>query len=186
VFHWSRYVLFDANIVFSRLEYFPSKIDRPLVVKRKWTDRHASHATDILDHCRRYTFGEHEMPFANKRADDARGVEAARVVDHDRRFANSTHVIERGGERLAAGLLTENDFDEHHAIDRREEVDTDEPCRVLKLGSERRDRQGRRVGPENRIVTDHCLNFFNHVGFYLAIFEHGLDDEIAILQCSVV
>ena len=52
-------------------------------------DRHAGHAADILDHRRRHAFGQHQMAFADIGADHARGVEAARVVDDDRRLADA-------------------------------------------------------------------------------------------------
>ena len=39
------------------------------------------------------------------------------------------HVIERRGQSLVAGLFAENDFDQHHAVDRREEMDADEAGR---------------------------------------------------------
>ena len=40
-------------------------------------DRHAGDAPDILDHCRRDAFHQHQMAFADIGADHARGVEAA-------------------------------------------------------------------------------------------------------------
>jgi hypothetical protein len=118
-----------AQIGFGRFQDFPGEIDRDLVIERERADRHAGHAADILDHRRRHAFRQHQMAFADVSADHARGVEAARIVDDNRRLADRAHVIERGGERLVAGLLAENDLDQHHAIDRREEMDADEACR---------------------------------------------------------
>ena len=115
-----------AEIGFGRLQDFPGEIDGDLVVERQRSDRHAGHAADILDHRRRHAFGQHQMAFADIGADHARGIEAARIVDHDRRLADGAHVIERRRERRVAGLLAENDLDQHHAVDRREEMDADE------------------------------------------------------------
>jgi hypothetical protein len=84
------------------------QIDRYLVVERERADRHASHAADILDHRRRHAFTEHQMAFADVSADHARGVEAAAVVHHNRRLADGAHVIERGGQRLVAGIFAED------------------------------------------------------------------------------
>ena len=84
---------------------------------------------DILDHRRRHAFGQHQMAFADIGADHPRGVEAARIVDDDRRLADGAHVIERDGERRVAGLLAHDDLDQHHALDRREKMDADEARR---------------------------------------------------------
>ena len=58
-------------------------------------DRHAGHAAEILDHRGRHAFGQHQVAFAQIGADHARGVEAARIVDHDRGLADRAHIVER-------------------------------------------------------------------------------------------
>ena len=76
---------------------------------------------------------QHQMAFANVVPTRAIGVEAAGIVDHDRRLPDLAHVVERGRERLVAGLLAEDDLDQHHPLDRREEMDADEIRRSLSL-----------------------------------------------------
>ena len=44
----------------------------------------------------------------------------------------------RDGERLVAGLLAEDDLDQHHLVDRREEVDADEVLRPRRVLGQRR------------------------------------------------
>ena len=64
------------------------------------------------------------------------GVEATAVVDDDGRLLDGAHVVERNGERLVAGVLAENDLDQHHAVDRREKVDADEARLILEVGGQ--------------------------------------------------
>ena len=141
-----------AEIGFGRL----ARSSRPrssadLVVERERADRHAGHARDVLDHRRRHALQQHQVAFAHVVEHAAIGVEAARVVDHDRRLADRAHEIERRRERRVAGFLAEDDLDQHHALDRREEMNADEaaPDRLNSVG-ERRDRQRRGVGGEDR------------------------------------
>jgi hypothetical protein len=94
-----------AEIGLGRLDDLPGEIDRHLVVQRQRADRHAGHAADVLDHRRRHALGQHQMAFAQVGADHARGVEAARVVDHDRRLADGADEIERRRQRRVAGFL---------------------------------------------------------------------------------
>ena len=145
-----------------------AEIERGLVVERQRADRHAGHARGVLDHRRRNALLQHQVAFLDVIEHAAVGVEAARVVDDDRRLADGADVIERDRQRLVAGFLAENDFGQHHDRHRREEMDADETLRVLELGGERGDRQRRGVGGEDRVVGNHRLDFRDHVGLYLS------------------
>ena len=81
------------------------------------------------------------MAFAQVSADHARGVEAARVVDDDRRLPNGADEIECHRQRRVTGFLADDELDQHHALDRRKEVDADELRGILGAFRQRRDRQ---------------------------------------------
>ncbi len=95
-------------------------------------------------------------------------------------------VIERGGQRHLAGVLTDNDFHQHHLLDRREEMDTDELRLILPLLGQRVDRQRRGVGRKDRVRPQQRLRLGIGLRLDVTIFEHRLDDEIAILDRVVV
>ena len=115
-----------AEVGLRRLEDFPGEVDADLVGQRQRPDRHAGGTRHVLDHRRRNAFGEHPVPFEQIRHHAAVGVEAAEVVDDDRRLPDGAHIVERQRQRLVAGLLAHDDLDQHHPVHRREEVDADE------------------------------------------------------------
>jgi hypothetical protein len=57
---------------------------------------------------------------------------------------------------------------------------------VLELLGQRRDRQRRGVGGEDRVLADHRLRLGDGLGLDLAVLEHRLDDEVAVLERGVV
>ena len=126
------------------------------------------------------------MPLADIGADHPRGEEPARIVDHDRRLADRPHVIERHRKRLLAGLLAQNDLDQHHLLDRREEVNADELRRPLGFLGERGDRQGRRIGPEHHAGADRGLGPGDGLGLDGAVLEHRFDHEITAAELAVI
>ena len=65
-------------------------------------------------------------------------------------------------------------------------MNADETRRGLERRRQRGDRQGRRVGAEDRVFADHGLRLGDRLFLDLAILEHRLDDKIAIRQCRVV
>ena len=65
-------------------------------------------------------------------------------------------------------------------------MDADEPALVLELFGQRVDRQGRGVGGKDRIGLQQRLRLGIGFRFHLAVLEHRFDDEIAILQDTVV
>src|SRR5215813_6268050 len=89
------------------------------------------------------------MALADIGADYAGGIEAACVVDDNGRLADHTYVIERGRERHFARFFAEDDLDQHHALDRRKEMDAYEISWPFRHLRERADRQGRGVGAED-------------------------------------
>ena len=175
-----------AEIGFHGLEDFPAEIERHLVVEREWPDRHARHARDILDHGRRHTLHQHQMAFADVIEHAAVGIEAARIVDHDRRLADGAHIVERDRERGIAGLFAKDDLDQHHALDRREEMHADEVRGAPGGFRERGDRQRRGVGGEHHVLADDSLRLGDGLGLDITVLEHRLDHEIATFQRAVV
>jgi hypothetical protein len=125
------------------------------------------------------------VAFADIGADHTRGIEAARVIDHNRRLLERTHIVERCRERRIAGRLADDDFDQHHSLNRREEMNADKARRIADRRRERSDRERRGVRGQDGIGAHggprHCIGF----GLHLPVLEHGLDDEIAILESGV-
>src|SRR6202035_4739748 len=128
----------------------------------------------------------HFQAFGGETQDAAVGEEAAGVIYHNRRLADHAHVIQRGGERDVAGVLADDDFHQHHLLDRREEMDADELALVLELFRQRIDRQGRGVGGKDRVALQQRLRLGIGFGLYFPVLEYGFDDQIAILQGIVV
>ena len=162
------------------------EVDRHFVVERQRADRHAGHLGGILDHRRRHAFDQHVIGFVDIAEDAAVDVEAARVVDDDRRLLDRGDEIERHGQRLVAGLLAEDDFRQHHLLDRREEVDADELGRALRVLRKAGDRQGRGVGGEDGVFGSTASTFSITSFLTCAVLEHGLDDELDVLQVVII
>ena len=139
----------------------------------------------VLDQRRVDALLQHRHALVHEGAEAAAGVEAAAVVDDDRRLAQLPDVVERAGERVVAGLLAEDDLDQRHLVDRREEVDADELRRALRGLREARDRQRRGVAREHRVLRDHGLGLRGDVGLDLAVLEHRLDDEVGAREVVV-
>ena len=107
-----------ADVGFSRLQNFQREVDGDFVVERQRSDRHAGHLADVLDHRRWHAFQQHLVTFADVAQHATIGEEAARVIDDDWRLLDLADVIERGGERHVAGVLADDDFHQHHLLDR--------------------------------------------------------------------
>ncbi len=120
-----------AEVGFGRLHHLEAEVERDFVGQRERADRHAGHLGAVLDHRRRHAFEEHLVAFGDVAADAAVGVEAAEVIDDNRRLADDADIVERGRQRRIFGILAEDDLDQHHPLDRREEVDADEAALVL-------------------------------------------------------
>ena len=87
-------------------------------------------ARRLLDRRRRDALGEHRDALVDERPDHARGEEAARVVDDDRRLADLLGDVERAVERLVGGLLALDDLQQRHLVHGGEEVQADEVGRA--------------------------------------------------------
>ena len=120
-----------AEILLGRQQDFPAEIDADFVVERQRPDRHARHFGGVLDHRRRHALHQHQMALADVIADAAIGVEAAAIVDDDRRLLDCAHEVHRHRQRLRSGLLAHDDLDQHHPVDRREEMHADEILGLL-------------------------------------------------------
>jgi hypothetical protein len=126
------------------------------------------------------------MAFGDVGHDDARGVEAARIVDHDGDFADLADVVEGPGERRRRGVAAEDDLDQLHLVDGREEVDADEAVGAVM------DSASPVIGKvevlEARMAPGCELAFGprQDLGLQVAVLEHRFDDEVARLQPVVV
>jgi hypothetical protein len=107
-----------------------AEIDRGLVDELQRPEREAELAGGVLDQRRRHALGHHAHALVDVGNDAAVGVEEPGVVDDDRRLADLAHEVERLGDGAVAGLAAADDLDQHHLVDRREEVDADEPLRA--------------------------------------------------------
>ena len=73
---------------------------------------------DILDDRRLDAFGQHFHAFLGVGAEAARRVEAAMVVDHDRRLTDFEDIVDRLGEGFLSGFLAHDDLDQTHPLNR--------------------------------------------------------------------
>ena len=164
----------------------PGEIERDLVVERQRPDRHAGHARGILDHRRRHAFEQHQMAFADVIADAAVGVEAARIVDDDRRLLDRAHEVERGRERAVAGLLP---MMISTSIIR---STGEKKWMPMKFAGRSKFSASDVIGSvdvlEAKIASGPitACGLLRRLGLDVAVLEHRLDDEIAALQRGVV
>ena len=148
--------------------------------------RHAGHAADVVDQGGGIALFQHGHALGDIGAEAARGVEAAAVVDDDRGLLDLHHIVERLRDRRLAGLLAEDDLDQHHLVDGREEVDADEVLGPHAGLGQAGDRQGRGVGAEHGTGGQLGLGAFGDIGLDLAVLEHRLDDQVRALDQVVV
>ena len=148
--------------------------------------RHAGHAADIVDQGGGIALFQHRHTLGDIGAEAARGVESAAVVDDDRGLLDLHDVVQRPGDRRLAGLLAEDDLDQHHLVDGREEVDADEVLGPDAGLGQAGDRQGRGVGAEHGTGGQLGLGALRHIRLDLAVLEHGLDDQVRALDQVIV
>ena len=175
-----------AELRLGRPHDLEAEIERHLVVEGERPDRHAGHPGDVLDHRRGHTLGEHLVALADVGEHAAVGEEAAGIVDDDAGLLDRPHVVEGGGDGAVAGLVAADDLHEQHLLHRREEVDADELLGPLRSLGEARDRQGRGVGGEDRVLRQRRLDLCDHLGLHLRVLEHRLDDEVAVRERGIV
>ncbi len=132
-----------------------------------------------LDGVRAHALGEHRHALVDHEADDPRGVEAAAVVDDDRRLADLLDDVVGLGQRDVGGLLALDDLDQRHLVDGAEEVQADEVLRAVDAGGELGDRQRGGVGAEQRVGVHVLGDLGEHLVLERGVLEDGLDDEVA-------
>ena len=109
-------------------------------------DGHADLPRRPLDGDGVHAVHDQRLAFVEIGAEDARGEEAAAVIDHDWDLADALHVVIGLAQRVFAGLLAHDDLDQLHLVDGREEMDADEALRLRAGFGEDGDRQGGGVG----------------------------------------
>ena len=65
-------------------------------------------------------------------------------------------------------------------------MDADEVFWFCRSFGQACDGQGGCVGPKNAALYKFRLRFFSYIGFDVAAFKHGLDDEVAAFQIVIV
>ncbi len=132
----------------------------------------------LLDRRRGDALGQHRDALVDERPDHARGEEAARVVDQDRRLADLLGHVQRAVDRLVGGLLALDDLQQRHLVHRAEEVQADESRRIADVLGQLGDRQGRGVGAEQRALGQMRLDLGVHLGLDGRVLEDGLDHQV--------
>ena len=165
---------------------FQHRVDADRVRNFKRAHRHACHATYILDDRRRNAFGQHRHALFRIGAEHAAGVEAAEIVHRHRCLFDFQHIVHRLRERFLGRLLAHDDLDQTHALDRREEVDTDEVGGALRSLCEARDRKCRRVCAHYGVFAEILLDLRSHLRLEFDILEHGLDNDVRALDERIV
>ena len=163
-----------------------AQFDGDFVRHSKRTHRHASVPRNVFDERRLHALSQHVDAFATEYTKYATGVETTTIVDHDGCFANLLNVIQRLGGCDIRGFLAENDFNQRHFVDRREKVNANKLLGPFGRLCKSRDRQGRRIRSEDRIIGHDGLCFRRNVRLDCSIFEHSLDDQLAIPQVFIV
>ena len=94
------------------------QFQRDFIQNRKRSHRHAGLDCDVFDHRGGDAFTEQRHPLIDEAAEDAAGVEAARVVDHDRRLAELQDEVVGACQRLIRCEPSADDFDQLHLVHR--------------------------------------------------------------------
>ena len=139
-----------------------------------------------LEGLRVHALGEHRQALVDHEADDARGVEAAAVVDDDRRLADLLDDVVRLRQRLLRRLLALDDLDERHLVDGAEEVQPDEVGRSVDAGRQLGDRQGRGVRAQQRVRVHVRRHLGEDLVLEARVLEDRLDDEVAAREVGRV
>src|SRR6266850_7170223 len=164
---------------------FRSDVDPHLVEELHRSDREPEldqRPIDVLD---RGPFVEEERSLVRVRREDARGVEAGTVVDHDHGLADLLPQRDRRRHRLRARAPPADDLQQRHPLDRREEVHPHHLVGALGAFGDEADRDRRGVRGEDR-VGRLALQVAQHRLLYGKILEHRLDHHVGGLHPAVV
>ena len=175
-----------AEISFGLPSHAHGEIESDLVLHGQRPDRHAQHARRVLDQGRRHALADHGDALVHVATEKATGEEAARIIDDDRRLAQSLHEIECPCERRIGGFLAADDLDQGHAIDRREKMQANEILGALGVARKPGDRQRRGIGSQHRIGTQNLVDCSDDLRLDVAILEHRFDHELRTTQRRVV
>ena len=162
-----------------RLGNLHAQIDRGFIDQLQRPQRHAHQLCGIFNQRRFHTFGDHADAFVDIGNDAAVGVEEAGIVDDDGRLADLAHEIQRLCHCAIPRGLAPDDLDQHHLVDRREEMDADELLGPLAGLGQTTDRQGRGIGGKDAVGSNGGLDAGRHLGLHLGVFEHRFHDQVA-------
>ena len=168
------------------VQHVDGQRQRGLVQHRQRAHRQADLHGGVLDHRRRNALAQHGRAFHHVRAEGAAGVEAPRIVHHDRQLAQRLHVVVGACHGLVVGLPAADDLHQLHLVHRAEEVDADKLLRPAAGLGQPADGQGGGVAGKEAALGQHGFGFLRDLRLQLALLEHGLDDEIAPLQRGCV
>jgi hypothetical protein len=104
--------------------------------------------------------------------------EAGKVARLGGRLAKLAGELHDRRRRLVRRLEPTDDFDQPHHGHRVEEVHADHPVRSAGGGGQRRDRDGRRVGGQERLAGESLVCAPEHVFLHRGVLDHRLDHQL--------
>jgi hypothetical protein len=107
------------------------------------------------------------------------GDESDPVPGADRNSPQGSRDLGREGERLLRGLIPGDDLDQPHHRRRVEEVHPADPLRAIRAGGDRGDREGRRVGRQDRPWPADGGESREQAALELEVLGRRLDHELA-------
>ena len=90
-----------------------------------------------------------------------------------------------GGQHVLGGFLAAHHFQQLHHVGRAEEVHADHVLRTLGEGGDLVDVERRGVGGQDGAGLGDAVELLEHLFLDAQFLEHGLDDEVGVLQVVV-
>src|ERR1044071_7577726 len=99
-------------------------------------------------------------------AEDTRSIEANTIIDYDRCLAVAFGHFNHSSHGFGRSLLSYDDLNERHLMNRREEVHAEEAIRPLGYLRKISDRDHGSVGSEYSSLRHHGFRLFDHLMLY--------------------
>src|SRR5690606_17114165 len=106
-------------------------------------------------------------------------------VDHNRGLAHRFGVSNGGGDCALAGLLTADNFYQRHHVYRVEEVHTAEVFRTLQVRRQQVDGNGRGVGGDDGVFTNHIFHFTQNDVFNFRVLNNRFNYQVNGFEVAV-